>query len=167
VGRILQEDAQLIASALAQREPKRREELTNTLKQHNLSLDQRASTRFVLSWETDANDVDFHIYDDQGGHAFYSQKQLPSGGELYADITTGYGPECFTIYEPQAAPYRLQAHYFRRGPMGYGAGKLQVITHNGEGGLSFEERPFVIMNDRASVELGEVTRADLKRALKR
>lgn len=167
VGRILQEDAQLIASALAKRTPKRREELINTLKQHNLSLDERASTRFVLSWETDANDVDFHIYDNQGGHAFYSQKRLPSGGELYADITTGYGPECFTIYEPQAAPYRLQAHYFRRGPMGYGAGKLQVITHNGEGGLSFDERPFVIMNDRASVELGEVSRAGLKRALKR
>jgi uncharacterized protein YfaP (DUF2135 family) len=55
------------------------------------------SLRFVLVWETDANDVDFHIRDRSGGHAYYAAKDLPSGGALYDDVTTGYGPECFTI----------------------------------------------------------------------
>jgi len=85
---------------------------------------------------------------------------LPSGGELYADVTTGYGPECFTIRNPaaeRAYPYRLQAHYYSRGPMGYGMGKLQVIEHDGRGGLRFDERPFVIMHDGAFVELGTVS----------
>jgi uncharacterized protein YfaP (DUF2135 family) len=116
--------------------------------------------RFVLTWETDANDVDFHIQDARGGHAFYSQRQLPSGGELYADVTTGYGPECFTIRAPASArayPYRLQAHYYSRGPMGYGMGKLQIIEHDGHGGLHFEERPFVVMRDHAFVEMGTVS----------
>ena len=120
------------------------------------------SLRFVLNWETDANDVDFHIHDARGGHAYFSSRKLPSGGELYADVTTGYGPECFTIPfagkgKAPAAPYRLEAHYYSRGPMGYGMGKLEIIDHDGSGGLTFEERPFVAMVDHAFVELGTVT----------
>jgi uncharacterized protein YfaP (DUF2135 family) len=121
--------------------------------------EHQPSLRFVLSWETDANDVDFHIYDGQGGHAYYGSRSLPSGGELYADVTTGYGPECFTVRAPaerRALPYRLQAHYYSRGPMGYGMGKLQIIDHDGKGGLRFEERPFVILEDGAYVDLGTV-----------
>jgi hypothetical protein len=38
--------------------------------------------------------------------------------------------------------------------MGYGMGKLEIVDHDGEGGLHFEERPFVVMEDRAFVELG-------------
>jgi len=41
--------------------------------------------------------------------------------------------------------------------MGYGMGKLQIIEHDGEGGLTFEERPFIVMTDGAYVELGTVT----------
>ena len=115
------------------------------------------STRFVLNWETDANDVDLHVYDAKGGHAFYSNKVLPSGGELYADVTTGYGPECFAIEgKPSAGPYHVQAHYYRRGPMGYGMGKLQVVEHDGKGGLEFAEHPFVIIRDEAYVDLARV-----------
>jgi hypothetical protein len=43
-----------------------------------------------------------------------------------------------------------------RGPMGYGMGKLEIIEHDGQGGLTFEERPFLAMEDRAYVDLGEV-----------
>jgi hypothetical protein len=42
--------------------------------------------------------------------------------------------------------------------MGYGMGKLEIIQHDGQGGLRFEQRPFVIMEDRAFVDLGEVTK---------
>jgi len=154
--RILQEDAQLIAAAWAAAEPARREEIRKRLEPFGLRIDEAESLRFVLTWETDANDVDFHIFDKRYDHAYYSRRGLASGGELYADITTGYGPECFTIYAPKAWPYRLRAHYYSRGPMGYGMGKVQVIRHDGHGHLGFEDRPFVIMNDSAYVDLGVV-----------
>src|SRR5262249_20899937 len=108
------------------------------------------------------NDVDFHIYDARGGHAYFGSKQLPSGGELYADVTTGYGPECFTIRNAPSArayPYTLQAHYYSRGPMGYGMGKLEIIDHDGKGGLKSEERPFVVMKDRAYIDMGRVDKS--------
>ena len=112
--------------------------------------------RFILVWETDANDVDFHIYDRKGNHAWYSSKQLESGGELYADLTGGYGPECFRIINPSAFPYRLEAHYYSRGPMGFGMGAVQIIRYDGEKELELETRDFVIMNDGAYLDLGKV-----------
>ncbi|MBS2012265.1 MAG: AgmX/PglI C-terminal domain-containing protein [Deltaproteobacteria bacterium] len=157
VDRILKEDLGLIAAAWAAAQPAKRAEIMSQLKAAGGVEESGPSLRFVLNWETDANDVDFHIYDGKNGHAYYGQKHLASGGDLYADVTTGYGPECFTIRGPQRTyPYTLQAHYYSRGPMGYGMGKLEVIDHDGKGHLTFQERPFVVMVDRAYVDLGTV-----------
>lgn len=159
VDRILREDLGLIAAAWVKAEPARKADILGKLSALGGTVEDAPSLRFVLNWETDANDVDFHIYDGNGGHAFYSQKQLASGGELYADVTTGYGPECFTIRLPKdkrAYPYTLQAHYYSIGPMGAGMGKLEVIEHDGKGGLTFEQRPYVVMVNQAYVDLGVV-----------
>ncbi len=159
VPRILREDLGLIAAAWIKAEPKQRGAISDRLLKLSIKLPTKPSLRFVLNWETDANDVDFHIHDRRGGHAWYSHMNLESGGRLYADVTTGYGPECFAIEgKARAYPYRLQAHYYSRGPMGYGMGKLEIIQHDGQGGLKFEQRPFVVMNDRAYVDLGRVRR---------
>lgn len=159
VERILREDAGLIAAAWIRAEPARKGEILGKLEAVGGQVEDQPSLRFVLNWETDANDVDFHITDALGGHAFYSQPRLASGGELYADVTTGYGPECFTVRAPKgkrAGPYRLQAHYYAIGPMGAGMGKLEIIDHDGSGGLRFEQRPYVVMVNQAYVDLGEV-----------
>ena len=159
VERILREDLGLAAAAWMRAEPGRRDEIADKLEAAGGAVENKPSLRFVLTWETDANDVDLHIHDASGGHAYYSEPRLPSGGLLYDDVTTGYGPECFTVRQPpesRSARYRLRAHYYSRGPMGYGMGKVQVIDHDGRGTLRFDERPFVVMNDQAYVELGEV-----------
>ncbi|WP_437766054.1 AgmX/PglI C-terminal domain-containing protein [Sorangium sp. So ce281] len=161
VQNILREDLGLVAAAWLKAEPARRAAILARLAKAGAALESAPSLRFVLNWETDANDVDFHIRDDRGGHAYYGDPALPGGGRLYADVTTGYGPECFTIRAPReqrASRYTLQAHYYARGPMGYGMGKLQIVDHDGKGGLTFDERPFVVMTDGAFVELGAVTR---------
>ena len=116
-----------------------------------------ASTRFILHWESDANDVDLHVFDNRGNHAYYSNRELPGGGELADDVTTGYGPEFFTIKgTAKHQPYALQAHYYNRGPMGYGMGTLHVIKVDAEGNTTFDFRPFIVMKDQAFVGLGMV-----------
>jgi tetratricopeptide (TPR) repeat protein len=157
VDRILREDLGLAAAAWSKAEPALAEDIAGKLTYEGGSFEDKPSLRFVLNWETDANDVDFHITDGKGGHAYYSEPELRSGGSLYADVTTGYGPECFTIRgSKRAYPYTLQAHYYSKGPMGYGMGKLEVIEHDGKGTLKFEERPFIVMQDGAFVELGVI-----------
>ena len=157
IERIFRDDLGILAAAWIRAQPSRRQEVLQLLKRLGVALATHPSLRFVLTWETDGNDVDFHIHDAAGGHAFYQSRALPSGGELYADVTTGYGPECFTIDgHPRAYPYLLQAHYYSRGPMGYGMGNLEVMEHDGQGGLKFDERPYVVMVDQAFVNLGTV-----------
>ena len=152
--RVLSEDVGMIGAAWLAHGGARDAILPELARRH-VELPTRPSTRFVMYWETDANDVDFHIQDARGGHAWYSHKELASGGELYADITTGYGPECFAIPgTPKAGPYRLSINYFSQGPMGYGMGLLQIQKFDGQGKLSFEDRPYVIMTDQAYVDLG-------------
>ncbi|HEX6904206.1 MAG TPA: VIT domain-containing protein [Thermoanaerobaculia bacterium] len=159
VQRVFQDDLGLVAAAWLRAEPNRRAEVLERLSLHGAPIAKEPSLRFVLSWETDANDVDLHVYDRRGNHASYKQKILLSGGELYEDVTTGYGPEYFVVRDPaerDAAPYKLRVHYYRRGPMGYGMGTVQVVTHDGKGGIAVEPRPFVVMSDDALVDLGAV-----------
>jgi hypothetical protein len=153
--RVLAEDVGMIGAAYLAHVPGKRDEVIAQLDRRGIALPTRPSTRFLLYWETDGNDVDFHIRDARGGHAWYGHRGLRSGGELYADITTGYGPECFAIPgTPHAGPYRLSINYFSQGPMGYGMGLLQIQTFDGQGNLRFEDRPYVIMTDQAFVDLG-------------
>lgn len=158
VDQILNDDLGLIAAAWLKAAPQKAATIREQLAKAGVRLAERPSTRFVLWWETDANDVDFHIHDGKKNHAWYSNKELRSGGRLYADVTTGFGPECFTIEgAAQAFPYRLEAHYYSRGPMGFGMGSMRIVQHDGKGGILVEDRPFVIMVDGAFVDLGTVT----------
>jgi hypothetical protein len=158
VDEILNDDLGLIGAAWLKASAAQAAAIRQRLSTAAVALPEQPSTRFVLWWETDANDVDFHIHDGQNNHAWYSSEELSSGGRLYADVTTGFGPECFTIEGTATAfPYTLEAHYYSRGPMGFGMGSLRIVQHDGKGGLLVEDRPFVIMVDGAFVDLGTVT----------
>lgn len=159
VERVLRDDLALVTALWEAHEPTAREALRDRLDAAGVQPTPTASLRFILTWETDANDVDFHIYDAAGNHAWYSNPRLPGGGELYADITTGYGPECFSLpLPPETNPreYHVQAHYYARGPMGYGMGKLEIIEFDGHGKARFEERPYLVMEDHAYADLGTI-----------
>ena len=154
---ILRADLGLIAAAWLRALPNQSSVIHGKLAEHGTNLAVAPSLRFVLNWETDANDVDLHVYDMHGGHASYQQPSLESGGQLLGDVTSGYGPELFEIPgRRRSAGYLLQAHYYSRGPMGYGMGKVQIIKHDGKGKLEIDERPFMVMVDRAFVDLGTV-----------
>jgi hypothetical protein len=156
VEQVLREDLGLAGAAWIASSPEQRDRIVSRAQAAGAVPPTGPSTRFVLSWETDANDVDLHVLDSRGGHAFYSQKSLPSGGKLLADVTNGFGPEAFVIAgAPTAGPYTLKAHYYARGPMGYGMGAVQIVHHDGMGGIDIEARPFVVMVDQATVDLGQ------------
>lgn len=164
VERVLRDDLGLIAAAWIAAEPTREQEILARLELLGAKLETEPSLRFVLTWETVANDVDLHVRDGLGSHAYYENRGLETGGVLEYDVTNGYGPEVFTVIgEPTGFPYNLQIHYYARGPNGYGMGKVQIVEHDGHGHLAFDDRPFVVMRDRAHVDLGELSGPLVKR----
>lgn len=119
------------------------------------ALPKGQALRFLLTWETDSNDVDFHVRDGRGAQSCYSRPDLPSGGHLFEDVTTGYGPEWYAIDAPKAFPYKLFAHYYARGPMGFGMGRVLVLRWDGKR-MSFADHPFVVTADDQAVAIGVV-----------
>lgn len=153
---ILRQDLGIVAATWIARAPEREAEIRERTQARYTRVNTRESLRVVLNWETDTNDVDLHVMDNRGQVAFHGSLAIPSGA-LVADVTTGYGPEAFVSYGRWSAfPYRIGLHYYSRGPMGYGMGKLQVIEHDGEGNLEFIERPFVIMADNAALNFPDL-----------
>ena len=150
-------DLQLIAGAWAAREPKAHAAVLRRVMAAGGSIDEQPSLRFVLSWETDANDVDLHVRDGLGHHAYYQHPGLPAGGgHLIADVTTGFGPEGFVIAYPSVFPYALSVDYYSRNSAGHGMGQVQIVRHDGAGTLRFENRPFVVMTEHREFQLGTV-----------
>lgn len=153
----LADELSVVGAAWVRGDPGRRAAVTERLEQLGLSIATDPSLRFVLTWETDANDVDLHIRDGRGNEASYNAPALRSGGDLLADVTNGFGPETFVIHgTPQAYPYDLFVHYYARGPMGYGMGQVQTVFHDGEGRLEIETLPYVVMKDDAMLGVGSV-----------
>jgi hypothetical protein len=147
-------DALFVAAHLAAQNPGRRQALGDKLGQ---SVPTHASMRIVLSWESDASDLDLYVTDKSDNVAF-GYAAMPSGGATIANISDGYGPEVFVVDHPTAFPYRLAVSLVNKGPTGIAAGTVQIIRHDGAGNLSVEERPFVIQEQAGVVDLGTVTR---------
>ncbi|NUP06948.1 MAG: AgmX/PglI C-terminal domain-containing protein [Polyangiaceae bacterium] len=157
---VLKDDLALAAASwIAKEPPERREVIEARARELGVFVERKPSLRFVLVWETDTNDVDLHVTDAKGEHAYYSHPRLESGGVMGPDVTNGYGPEAFSVLNDAGAfafPYNLKVHYFSRGAMGFGMGKVQVVRHDGNGKVTFEDRPFLMMNDGATIDLGDV-----------
>ncbi len=156
MARILYEDIGLVAAAWIAARPADEDFVRRALEVQGVELASEPSLRFVLTWDTPISDVDLHVRDGDGRHAFYKQRSLVSGGRLYGDVAAGRGIEAFVIEgEPTAFPYNLQIDYFTLDPLlGYGMGKVEIIEHDGKGSLTFDQRPFVVSRDGANVDLG-------------
>src|SRR5579859_5588136 len=79
VERILRDDVGLVGAAWAAAEPSKREAILGRVRAAGGSVQDGPSLRFVLSWESDGNDVDLHVRDAEGNHAFFQQPKLPTG----------------------------------------------------------------------------------------
>ncbi len=157
---ILAQDLGIVAAVWRHRRPEHEKRIGQGLARLGVSAANKASLRMILYWESDASDIDLHVYDKRREHAFYSQRTLSTGGKLLADVTNGYGPECFAIQgRGRGFPYTLFAHYYSQGPMGHSMGKLQIVAHDGAGRVAFEERPFAVMKNDAQVPLGRLERS--------
>lgn len=74
----------------------------------NLDLDIRIS----MSWDADLTDVDLHVFEPNGGHAYYAHNRTLMGGLVSRDFTQGYGPEEYVLRNAMPGKYLIKAHYY-------------------------------------------------------
>lgn len=138
-------DAGLFAAAAARGRPTaERQAIEARLRSVGATIASSSATLLSLSWETDESDLDLRVIDDKGTVTLGTY-----------DVRTGFGPEGLLL-EGSGSPMRLEVHQVTRGPSGFALGKVAIVRHDGSGGLSYEDRPFVVMNDGAAVALGSI-----------
>jgi hypothetical protein len=72
----------------------------------------RADLVVMITWNTDATDVDLHVVEPSGEECFYSHPQTASGGRITQDVTQGYGPEMYVLKTAPEGRYVIRAKYF-------------------------------------------------------
>src|ERR1041384_7096116 len=72
----------------------------------------RAGLVVMITWNTDATDVDLHVIEPSGEECFYSHPQTASGGRITQDVTQGYGPEMYVLKAAPEGRYVIRAKYF-------------------------------------------------------
>ena len=148
---LLLEDAGLVAAAYLAREPERRRDIQALLDQQGVLVPMEPSVHFVLTWENDATDLDLHVA--RADQPF--SQTAPADAEVGPDVADGFGPEHTDIHgRSREREVHLWVDYQNRAMMGTGFGQVDILEHDGAGRLSAETRPFVVMNEHATVDLG-------------
>jgi len=66
----------------------------------------------MITWNTDATDVDLHVIEPTGEDCHYANRNTRIGGAMTTDVTRGYGPEMYVLPRAKEGTYVLRAHYF-------------------------------------------------------
>jgi uncharacterized protein YfaP (DUF2135 family) len=85
---------------------------TTPIYKGNVKIKETA-LRAVLTWDTNLTDVDLHVTDSLGHHAYYASKLAVPNGVLDYDDVDGFGPETFTVStRPSGVTYTVSLHYY-------------------------------------------------------
>jgi tetratricopeptide (TPR) repeat protein len=114
--------------------------------------------RVYLSWDTDRSDVDLWVTTPGGEKIFYSHKKGRRGEALYHDITSGYGPESFTVPTTEAGAYRIEVNYFSSGRSGFpeARGEVTVVLHEGRANEEVHRLPYRLHRVKETLHVATV-----------
>ena len=112
----------------------------------------------VLTWDGAHADLDLHVRDERGEHAYYRRLRLPGGGVLSGDGRGRLPYEAFSFTSgPGVEEVDVAVH--ANGPMGLTSGSLDVLRFVPGEGLTVHRVPFITTRPRA--DLGLTVRSDL------
>jgi len=121
-----------------------------------LDLDLRIS----MSWDLDLTDVDLHVFEPNGEHAYYGENETSGGGLVSRDFRQGYGPEEYVRRRAAPGIYTVKAHYYGSHQQDI-AGACTVIVHviTNFARATEQRQVLTLRLDRPSdqVEVGKVT----------
>ncbi|HCL58027.1 MAG TPA: hypothetical protein DHW82_13615 [Spirochaetia bacterium] len=110
--------------------------------------------KILLVWDTDNTDVDLWVTEPSGEKSYYGYRNTKDGGSLDVDVTTGYGPEVYTIASPVKGSYLIQVNYYSDN--GYPQSQLKIYA------VLYEGTPNEVIKEYEAVltKTGEVVTID-------
>lgn len=115
--------------------------------------------RVILTWDTDACDVDLWVDDPLGERANYSRPLTAQGGRMSRDFTGGYGPEEFLLRDPVSGLYTVRFSYYgdsRQTSLGPVTVQIRLITGFGTPQQKEERRTLRLVRNKETREAGVI-----------
>ncbi len=137
--------------------PEDAEAIATLSRRVGVALPRERTVLVALGWDAASTDMDLHLRDARGNHAYYRRKALPSGGALTEDASGAFPYEAFVLPAgANAAPYEISVEIHDVGPLGVATGAVDILSFDPVVGLRVEQRPFLVTRARSSVNLGEL-----------
>ena len=116
--------------------------------------------RVVIEWNYDSSDIDLWVTDPNKERIYYGNKLSQIGGRITADVTTGFGPEEFTLKKAVKGNYQIQVNYYGSREQKFrlqGAPMIKATIFTNYGRPTEEGQDMMIrINDkRGTVDIGE------------
>ena len=153
--------AQLYAAerrvALNSGEATRAEEIGRAIEGLALEGGLENDIKIYLSWDTDRTDVDLWVTTPSGERVSYEHPRGKGGEALYHDVTTGYGPESFTVHRAALGEYTIQVNFFGAGGAFKEArGEVVVVLDEGRPRESRYVLPYRLFQQKDTVTVAKV-----------
>jgi uncharacterized protein YfaP (DUF2135 family) len=113
--------------------------------------------KIVLMWDTDQTDVDLHIIEPTGEECYYSNPSTKIGGSLDVDVTTGYGPEVYTLAAPTKGTYKISVHYYSDNGYPQSEVKVYAVLYEGTSSEIIKEFEGMLTKTDETVYIDAVT----------
>ena len=110
--------------------------------------------KIVLTWDP-ATDVDLWVIDPSGERCYYGSPQTKAGGNLDVDITSGYGPETFTMTRALPGNYAIQVQYFSSRGAPVTRVKVTIVLNEGTDEEKRIEKKFVMTKEHQLYQIAE------------
>jgi len=116
--------------------------------------------KVYLTWDTDRSDVDLWVTNPAGEKVYYSHKQGSLGGQLFGDVTNGYGPESFHVQNATRGKYLVQVHYYSGGSANFpeARGEVVVVLNEGRATETRHVFPYRLFKRKQIVTVAEIVK---------
>jgi len=114
--------------------------------------------KVYLTWDTDRTDVDLWVTNPAGQRVSYRKKKGRYGGQLFDDVTDGYGPESFTAGAAVKGTYRVHVNYFgtRRNTFTEARGEVTVVLNEGRANEERHVLPYRLFHPKQTVTVAQI-----------
>lgn len=115
--------------------------------------------RIVMTWDTDATDIDLHVIEPNGEEAYYGNRLTKIGGLVSRDFTQGYGPEEYLIRKSEPGTYLIKTKYFSNnsnsaiGPVTL---QLDIYTNYGRENEKHQSTTIQLKKTKNEIEIGRI-----------
>jgi uncharacterized protein YfaP (DUF2135 family) len=113
--------------------------------------------KIVIMWDTDRTDVDLHVKEPTGEECYYANPHTKIGGALDVDITTGYGPEVYTLASATKGTYKISVYYYSDRGNPQTQVKVYVVLYEGTPNERIQEFETMLTKTGVEVYIDAVT----------